>query len=134
MGIDIDREMTWLLRELERSYGERDLVALVECFSHEAQVTAFGTDAAEKCTGLADLERQFLRDWQRFDAGTLAHTWMAINHHAGVVWAAADITARFTAGDATWSGQVRSTTVAIPENGGLRIVHWHVSAPADIAG
>lgn len=134
MTIDPDREMTWLLGELERTYAERDLVALVECFSHHAQVTAFGTDASEKCTGLEDLERQVLRDWQRFTSGSFRHTWTAIGHHAGTIWAAAKLEASFTSGDGTWTGPVRSSTVAIPEDGGMRIVHWHVSAPADIAG
>lgn len=134
MTTDPDREMAWLLGELERTYAERDLVALVECFSHEAQVTAFGTDASETCTGLADLERQFLRDWQRFEAGSFRHTWTAIGHHGGVVWAAADLEASFTSPEGTWTGSVRSSTVAVPEDRGLRIVHWHVSAPAGIAG
>lgn len=134
MTADVEREMAWLLAELERADGERDLVALVECFSHQAQVTAFGTDATEKCTGLADLERQFLRDWQRFDAGSFRHAWTAIGHRDGVAWAAAELDASFTSGDGTWAGPVRSSTVAIPEDGGLRIAHWHVSAPAGIAG
>lgn len=134
MSIDIEREMTWLLGELERAYAERDLVALAECFSHEAQVTAFGTDAVEKCTGLKELERQFLRDWQRFDAGTFTHTWTAIGHRDGVAWAAAELDATFASGGDTWTGAVRSSTVAVPEDNGLRIVHWHVSAPAGIAG
>ena len=133
MTADLDREMTWLLGELERAYAERDLVALVECFSHDARVTAFGTDASEKCTGLAELERQFLRDWQRFEAGSFRHAWTAIGHHDGTVWAAAELEASFTAADGTWTGPARSSTVAIPEGGGLRIVHWHVSAPAGIA-
>lgn len=134
MTADLDREMTWLLGELERAYAARDLVELAECFSHEVQVTAFGTDAAEKCTGIKELERQFLRDWQRFDSGSFRHTWTAIGHHGGTIWAAADMEATFTSADRTWTGPARSSTVAIPEDGGLRIVHWHVSAPADIAG
>ena len=129
--------LTELLDELEQAYAQRDLPALVALFAHDAQVTAFGTEVAEKCVGLDEVEAQFLRDWARFDSASFVHTWVASGESNGVVWAAADLQASASTSDGDWTGPLRATVVAIPEDGALRIVHWHLSAPSgadDISG
>lgn len=122
--------MVALLRELERAYAARDLPALVACFSSTAEVTAFGTEQDEKCVGLAEVEAQFQRDWVRFEEASFIHTWIATGSHGGATWAAADVEATVTTPDGTWSGPLRSTIIAVREAQSLRIVHWHLSAPA----
>jgi len=122
-------EIGALLDRLARGYTERDLDALMECFSDEVEVTVYGTGADERRVGRDALIEQFHRDWNQSESATFSPVWVKGGARGDVMWCAADLTLAFRAdGDeVSWSG--RSSIVAVREGGTWRVVHWHISVP-----
>ena len=97
--------------------SERDLDALMECFSDDVEVTVYGTGADERRVGREALIEQFHRDWNQSESATFSPVWVHGGSRGDVLWCAADLTLAFRAGgdDVSWSG--RSSLVALGNRG-----------------
>jgi uncharacterized protein (TIGR02246 family) len=127
---ETDAQVRALVQRMTDAYQARDIDALMECMTPDADLVMYGTGADEKRIGPDGMRKQAERDWAQTDAISMNFGWMSVSASGNVAWVAADGEFSFSVGGRSMSMAARATFVAEQRNGKWIIAQAHFSTPA----